>query len=1546
MTAPLRFIVTGMHRSGTSFVASLLSAWNVAMGDRLLPADAGNPAGYFEDVRFLELNRRILSSCTEDLPGHRDWGWTESGSFDGVVPPAFREEALALIAERDRSSRRWGFKDPRTTMLLDFWDEQLGGDARFVLVYRRPWEVMDSMLRSGAPVWLTHPDYAARIWAEYNRRLIDFHRRHRDRTLLVSVNRLLDDPSSFANAIRERLDLEASPQAIADLRSRELFVSPPDDDPLPRLWSFTHRDAIELLGALDDAADLGDERRWERASRRPPVARTQNARLSIIIPCRDDGEYLVEAVASVERNAPAAELIVVDDGSTQPRTLEVLAALRLAGHRVIEQQNGGISAARNTGIAASTGEYFLPLDADNRILPGWVENAIASLDATPSAGIAYGDRRDFGARNEDVAVPEFDLPRMLWSNYIDACAVVRRSVWAQSGGYDTSFRDCEDWDFWLTAARDRWSFLHVPAPAFEYRIRPGSMQHRFIRGDAYLPTLHRLYTKHRELIDAEALRVLEAAQTERRQLFFDVQRLREVQHGLQANIDKVDADAREQIAALRGIVRARDEELASVKFVLRAREQELSSLDEVRHLRESRDALEANMKRLDADAREQIAALQAIVAARDEELASVKFVLQARDEELAALHDTQQAPVMPERSLSDAACVFTIIARNYLAHARVLARSLAQHNPGAILKVVLLDDVRNEVEAEAGIEYIRPAELPFESASEFHVMAAIYDVTELATAIKPWVFEHLFARGAAVVIYLDPDIEVFDSLGTIEMLAGEHGMVITPHVTEPLPRDGQRPDDRDLLLAGIYNLGFLALGRAMATTFLPWWQERLRRDCVNEPAAGLFVDQRWIDFAPAMFDPCILRDPGYNVAYWNLPHRTLTRDGERLLVNGQPLRFFHYSGFSPRTPFLLSKHQHETQRIRLSETPLLAELCSGYAAALQESGFSECSTAPYAFTETASGVPLEPRTRRVLRRTYLDDEASGERPSFPDPFSAGGADDVVQRLLRPSPHSPHVAGWLGELWSERADLRIAFPRIDSTDAGRFLEWVRTQGVREHEIPRPLVPPAPVTVREQQRTATPGVNVYGYAFAESGTGQIVRAAVSALAAQGIPYAVVPFTRTISRQQSAFRDLGTAAPAFDTNLICVNADQVPVFFEAMGAQLMPGARNIGLWAWELEELPAAVARSESYLDEVWGISAFTADALSRALTKPVRAFPLPVAVPEVRRRSRAELAMPAGFLFLFCFDYDSVFRRKNPLGVVAAFRRAFGARDDVALYIKTTNAARHRAEDEELRAAVAGLPNVVIRDGYVTSDDYFSMLDACDCYVSLHRSEGFGLTVAEAMALGKPVITTDYSATREFANVSNSYPVAARIVPIGNGAAPYPPKSHWAEPDVAAAADQMRRVFEGRDAAAAVGERARNDIAALHSPSARGPLLRDLLDAGRSEFRTAPASTPLPVDATPGWASSAFEADVAHAESLLGSPTPDLPSRMRRLVAPWRRFILRAIRVYWVQQLAVDRATLLAMRTLRRETGNEIARLRAELKQLAADTRRRNELPSQE
>jgi glycosyltransferase involved in cell wall biosynthesis len=492
-------IVTGMHRSGTSLLAALLSDMGVRMGEKLLAPDGWNRRGYFEDVDFVEFHRSILTEMVNlNNAGHPDWGWTESGTLDTSGLRAHKERARSLTAER---SGLWGWKDPRTTLFLKFWDEVLERNAVYVLVYRFPWEVAESMLRLGASVFVEHPDYAWKIWTFYNDRLLDFYRHHRDRSILVSVNALLLDPERFGSLLKTEFGLQFSMASFDQVRDPELFASLPCGDPLANLLLAANPEAANLLAALEEEADLPAVGLWKT---RPPdgelLQPDGQVDLSIVIPCFEQGEFLLEAVASVERAAPPrCELIVVNDGSHRPRTVETLDLLRNAKYRIISQPNAGVAVARNRGIFESRGRYILPLDADNRILPGFPAAAIQVLQANPKIGVVYGDRIEVGMRNQRVAVPEFDLGRLLWENYMDTCAAFRREVWEEAGGYDSGAAVWEDWDLWLGAAGRGWDFHRLVDPAFEYRVRPGSMS-AIAETDGSRPAVRQyIYRKHREL---------------------------------------------------------------------------------------------------------------------------------------------------------------------------------------------------------------------------------------------------------------------------------------------------------------------------------------------------------------------------------------------------------------------------------------------------------------------------------------------------------------------------------------------------------------------------------------------------------------------------------------------------------------------------------------------------------------------------------------------------------------------------------------------------------------------------------------------------------------------------------------------------------------------------------------------------------------------------------------------------------------------------------------------------------------------------------------
>lgn len=200
-----------------------------------------------------------------------------------------------------------------------------------------------------------------------------------------------------------------------------------------------------------------------------------NIDLSVIIPCFNQGEFILEALASVEKCGDALyEIIIVNDGSTEPLTQNVLSSLRSKGYWVIDQSNQGVSKARNTGIKIAKGKYILALDADNKIRHKYITKGIEILDNNPEVGVVYGNSEFFGKETGVWEVPDFDFTELLVGNYIDACAVFRKTVWQECGGYDPNILGHEDWEFWIHAAKKGWKFHHVPEVLFDYHVRSNS----------------------------------------------------------------------------------------------------------------------------------------------------------------------------------------------------------------------------------------------------------------------------------------------------------------------------------------------------------------------------------------------------------------------------------------------------------------------------------------------------------------------------------------------------------------------------------------------------------------------------------------------------------------------------------------------------------------------------------------------------------------------------------------------------------------------------------------------------------------------------------------------------------------------------------------------------------------------------------------------------------------------------------------------------------------------------------------------------------------
>jgi hypothetical protein len=397
--------------------------------------------------------------------------------------------------------------------------------------------------------------------------------------------------------------------------------------------------------------------------------------------------------------------------------------------------------------------------------------------------------------------------------------------------------------------------------------------------------------------------------------------------------------------------------------------------------------------------------------------------------------------------------VFTIVAKNYLARARCLMDSLAQLHPELERFVILADQVDGYFDPTSEPFAVIPSgDLTIPLSKWFHFK---YSVPELCTALKPYAIEHLLANFAFDgVLYFDPDIVVYADIGSLLDHLERVSLLVTPHLTEPLD-DLFRPSELDILRAGTYNLGFLGVRRTEeALAFVRWWKERLYQHCVVDLPRGLFVDQRWMEFAGSFLEHFgIERDPSYNVAYWNLSQRHISISQGQFCVNGQPLRFFHFSGYDPEDPHCLSKHQN---RLYLAEMEAAEELFDQYNRLLRMYGQDECRSWPYAYGTFCNGVSIPDIGRSVHY------ESPGMIASIPDPFSDAAFNEFVR--IWNEPVSEEASGRrkmtrLGyKVYRTQSDLQAAMPDVFHGDYGQFVRWLLSDGKSEHGLPDVFLAP--------------------------------------------------------------------------------------------------------------------------------------------------------------------------------------------------------------------------------------------------------------------------------------------------------------------------------------------------------------------------------------------------------------------------------------------------------------------------------------------------------
>lgn len=407
---------------------------------------------------------------------------------------------------------------------------------------------------------------------------------------------------------------------------------------------------------------------------------------------------------------------------------------------------------------------------------------------------------------------------------------------------------------------------------------------------------------------------------------------------------------------------------------------------------------------------------------------------------------------------------------------------------------------------------------------------------------------------------------------------------------------------------------------------------------------------------------------------------------------------------------------------------------------------------------------------------------------------------------------------------------------------RFANAVREEAAADRAVcpvlvgePRPMREISLNDAAAPTSEPSPGLLLVGHPYHVLGTSEVLRGTALALDAAGIPFHIRAVFGDYGKDQLAkhrtfrFADRISDTARHPINVFFLNANQMHEAVASFGEEFFRSHYNIGVWFWELALFPDAWRGALDYVDELWVASRFIQESLSRVTDKPVYRIPITVQPLTEPQMSRMDFGLPPEkFVFLFFFDFRSFAARKNPLAAIDAFDLAFppDGDADVLLVIKTNGLESAGAAHAELTSRLRNAPHRYrIIDRVMDDVEVHELLRLTDCFVSLHRSEGFGMGIAEAMFFGKPVIVTGYSGNLDFTNDLNAALVDFRLVPVAHGDYPYSDGQKWAEPDVKMAARLMRRCAREPDYASRIGRTASSYIREKYSASSVGERWRE-------------------------------------------------------------------------------------------------------------------------
>ncbi|MDQ8045771.1 MAG: glycosyltransferase family 4 protein, partial [Solirubrobacteraceae bacterium] len=800
----------------------------------------------------------------------------------------------------------------------------------------------------------------------------------------------------------------------------------------------------------------------------------------------------------------------------------------------------------------------------------------------------------------------------------------------------------------------------------------------------------------------------------------------------------------------------------------------------------------------------------------------------------------------------------------YAREARVAADQLAAVDPDVPRTIVVIDGDPRSLELLAGAgEVVTGADLGLDRDLVGR-WAGAYGWRGIVWAAFPHVIRAIGEPGDRV-LWIGADVDIagrpdvlWDAFDEAPVVAARAAPSLAPHEHERPDNANGAPHAFQPVTAVVEHGGELIARSLLGWTVGSPAVERLlgewpvpRDHPTFEPIASHGIAQQWFNALALADDVAVVRSPGVVLSIAQLLSREVTDDPDGPLVDGAPLSLLGLRGFNAYAPHLL---EGRVVTARLSDRPALAPLLRQRAAALLAVGWEE-DPPPTLWQGLPEQLPLSDLVRDLIRRGLRSGAITHS------PFDPDGFEQLRAYATEPARQggSIGVNRLLGAVHASRPDLHAAYPALDGPDGLGFLGWAWVHGREELSIPESFLPPrpafldaAPAVPAGRDRPDTEGVNLAGYFTSELGLGESARQLAAAFEAAGV--ATTPVQGLLvppTRQQAEFVPVGPQDAHHDVNVVVVNGDQMPHFARDVGPGFFDGRPTIAVWWWEVDPFPAAEwAPAMEWVDEIWVGTDFIRSLIEPHVDVPVWVFPVPVAV------QRLETPVPRSHfgwsddetVFLFIWDYHSTEARKNPSGLVEAYRRAFPDDDgSTRLVLKCINHENLPEADEKVRLAAAGRSDITFIDRFLSAREKNSLLELADCYVSPHRSEGFGYTPAEAMLLGKPVVVTGYGGTTEYTDDSVARMVRWTPAKVGRGALPYPPDGTWADPDLDDLTAALRWIVEEPEAVAAMAARGEERIRTQHDIATTGAAMRDRLAVVRARGAAAPAATPSPAEA---------------------------------------------------------------------------------------------------